>query len=63
MEAKAGQMSQEQMDQAMSMTERFMTPVWMMVLGFLGNAFWSAIFALVIGIFIKKKDPNAPTMI
>jgi hypothetical protein len=63
MEAKSGQMSQEQMDQAMSMTERFMTPVWMMVWGFLGNAFWSAIFALIIGIFLKKKDPNAPVMI
>lgn len=63
MEAKAGQMTQEQMDQAMSMTERFMKPVWMMVWGFLGNTFWSAIFALVVGIFLKKKDPNAPTMI
>jgi hypothetical protein len=63
MEAKAGSMSQEQMDQAMSYTERFMTPVWMVIWGLLGNAFWGAIFALVIAIFIKKKDPNAPTMI
>lgn len=63
MEAKAGNMSQEQMDQAMMWTERFMTPVWMVVWGFLGYAFWAAIFSLVIAIFIKKKDPNAPTMI
>ncbi len=63
MEAKAGNMSQEQMDQAMMWTERFMTPVWMVVWGFLGNAFWAAIFALVIAIFLRKKDPNAPTMI
>jgi len=63
MEAKAGKMSQEQMDQAMMWTERFMTPVWMVVWGFLGYAFWSAIFALVIGIFVRKKNPDAPTMI
>jgi hypothetical protein len=63
MEAKAGNMSQEQMDQAMMWTERFMSPVWMMVWGFLGNAFWAAIFSLVISIFIKKKDPNAAPMI
>lgn len=63
MEAKAGNMSQEQMDQAMMWTERFMTPVWMIVWGFLAYAFWSAIFALVIGIFVRKKNPDAPTMI
>jgi len=63
MEAKAGTMSSEQMDQAMSWTERFMTPVWMIVWGFLGNAFWAAVFALVVAIFIRKKDPNAVPMI
>jgi hypothetical protein len=63
MEAKSGSMSQEQMDQAMMWTERFMTPVWMIVWGFLGYTFWSAIFALVIGIFVRKKNPDAPTMI
>ncbi len=63
MEAKAGSMSQEQMDQAMSMTERFMTPVWMVIWGLLGNAFWAAVFSLIISFFLKKKDPNAPTMV
>jgi hypothetical protein len=63
MEAKAGNMSQEQMDQAMMWTKRFLTPVWMVVWGLLGYAFWSAIFALIIAIFIKKKNPDAPTMI
>lgn len=63
MEAKAGSMSQDQMDQAMAMTEKFMNPVWMVIWGFLAYAFMSAIFALIIGIFIKKNDPNAPTMI
>jgi hypothetical protein len=63
MEAKSGSMSQEQMDQAMAMTEKFMKPVWMVVWGFLGYAFWTAVFSLIIAIFIKKKDPNAPTMI
>jgi hypothetical protein len=63
MEAKAGTMSQEQIDQALSWTERFMTPVWMTIWGLLGTAFWSAVFSLVLAIFLKKKDPNAPTMV
>jgi len=63
MEAKAGNMSQEQMDQAMMWTERFMTPVWMVVWGFLGYTFWAAVFALVIAIFVRKKNPDAPAMI
>jgi hypothetical protein len=63
MEAKAGTMSQEQIDQAMAMTEKFMSPVWMAIWGLLGNTFFAAVFALVISIFVKKADPNAPTMI
>ena len=63
MEAKAGSMSQDQIDQAMAMTEKFMSPVWMAIWGLLGNAFFSAVFALIIAIFVKKNDPNAPTMI
>jgi len=63
MEAKAGSMSQEQMDQAMSMTQRFMTPVWMVIWGFLGNTFFSAVIALLLSIFVKKTDPNAPKMV
>ncbi len=62
-EAKAGSMSEDQIDKAMSMTERFMTPVWMVVLGFLGNAFWAAVFSLVIAIFLRKNDPNAPKVV
>jgi hypothetical protein len=63
MEAKAGTMSQEQIDQAMMYTEKFMSPVWMAIWGLLGNAFFAAIIALIIAIFERKKDPNAPTMI
>jgi len=63
MEAKAGNMSQEQMDQAMMWTEKFMSPVWMVIWGFLVSAFWAAILSLIIAIFIKKKNPDAPTMI
>lgn len=63
MEAKAGNMSQEQMEQAMMWTEKFMSPVWMVIWGFLVSAFWAAILSLIIAIFIKKKNPDAPTMI
>ena len=62
-EAKGGNLSQEQMDQAMAMTEKFISPGWMVVLGFLGNTFWAAVFSLIIAIFLKKNDPNAPKMI
>ncbi|MCX6243468.1 MAG: DUF4199 domain-containing protein [Bacteroidetes bacterium] len=63
MEAKAGSMSQEQIDQAISWTERFMTPTWIIIGGFLGLTFWSAIFALIISFFLQKKDPNAQPII
>ncbi|MCX6246990.1 MAG: DUF4199 domain-containing protein [Bacteroidetes bacterium] len=63
MEAKAGTMSQEQMDQAMSWTEKFMTPVWMIVWGFLANIFWATIFSLLIAILLRKKDPDAPVIL
>ncbi|MGA3014277.1 MAG: DUF4199 domain-containing protein [Bacteroidales bacterium] len=63
MEAKAGSMTQEQMDQALSMTQRFLTPVWMVIWSFIGNAFWSAVIALILSIFVKKDDPNAPKMV
>jgi hypothetical protein len=62
-EAKGGNLSQEQMDQAMAMTEKFISPGWMVLLGFLGNAFWAAVFSLIIAIFLRKNDPNAPKMI
>lgn len=63
MEAKAGTMTQEQMDTAMSWTEKFMSPVWIVVWGFIGNLFWSTVFALIISIFVRKKNPEAPTMV
>jgi hypothetical protein len=62
-EAKSGNMSSEQIDQALAMTEKFMSPVGMVLFGFFGSAFWAAIFSLVISIFLKKKDPNAPVII
>jgi hypothetical protein len=63
MEAKSGTMTPEQMEQAMAWTAKFMTPVWMVIWGFLGNLFWGALFSLVIAIFLKKKDPEAPVMV
>ena len=63
MEAKSGSMSQEQMDQAMMWTEKFMSPVWMVIWGFLAYVFWGAVISLILAFFVRKKDPNAPTMI
>ena len=63
MEAKAGSMSQDQLEQALAMQAKFMTPVWMVIWGLVGNLFFAAIFALIISIFVKKTDPNAPKMV
>jgi hypothetical protein len=63
LEAKAGNMSSEQMEKAMDMTEKFMSPVWIGIWGFLGNTFWSAVFALIISFFVRKNNPEAPKMV
>ena len=62
MEAK-GNLSSDQIDQAMNMTQKFMSPIGMMLWGLVGNAFFSAIFALIIAIFVRKNNPDAPKMI
>jgi hypothetical protein len=63
MMAKSGQMSEDQMDQALAMTAKFMHPAWMAVWGFLANAFFSLVLAMLVSIFMKKKDKNLQPMI
>lgn len=49
-------MSNEQLDQALSMTETFTSPVMMGVMGFIMNLFVSTIFSLIIAIFAKREN-------
>jgi len=51
-------MSDDQIDQAMAMSEKFMTPVMLAVWAFFGNALFSAVLALIAGFFLKKEDKS-----
>ncbi|MCB0806386.1 MAG: DUF4199 domain-containing protein [Bacteroidales bacterium] len=48
----------EELDLAMGFTKNMMRPGWMSLMGFLGTAFFSLVFALIASIFIKKEDQN-----
>jgi len=49
-------MTDEQLDQALSMVKIFSSPVMMAVLGFVYNLVISVIFSLIIAIFAKRED-------
>ena len=51
-------MSNEQIDQALSMTEMFTSPIMMGVMGFIANLLLSAILSLLIAIFAKRENNN-----
>jgi hypothetical protein len=55
---KAPEMTDEQIDLAMKMTERMMNPIWLSVISFLSNLFFGAIFSLIASIFIKKENKS-----
>ena len=68
-------MSQEQIDQAMSITSKFLSPVGMMISAVIGAAIMGAIIALIGAAIFKKdrppiliadadnyKDPAEPTV-
>lgn len=48
--------SNEQLEQALSWTETFTSPVMMGVMGFIMNLIVSAIFSLIIAIFAKREN-------
>ena len=52
------EISDEQLDLALSMTSKFMQPHWMMIMGVLGGTFMGFLFSLIISIFLKKENPN-----
>lgn len=51
-------MSDEQIDQALTMTEKFTSPAMMGIWGFVGNLVVSTIFSLIIVIFAKRENKN-----
>lgn len=49
-------MSDDEIDMAMNMTKKMMTPAWVSVMVFLANGFFALVFALIASIFIKKEE-------
>ncbi len=50
-------MSEEQLEQAIGITAKFMSPVMMSIWGIIIYALSSAVIALILAIFLKKEDP------
>lgn len=49
-------LSEDQIEAAMQYTEKFTTPVMMMIWGFVGYVIVSAIISLIAAIFVKKEE-------
>ena len=56
-------MTDEQMEQALSWTARFTTPVMMALWSLILYVFFSAILSLIVAIFLKKEDKSLKTAI
>ena len=54
---KSPDLTDDQLDMAMNMTRKMMTPLGMSFWATLSNIFFSLIFALIVSIFVRK-DPN-----
>ena len=52
------EISDQELDLALSMTTKFMQPHWMMIMSVLGGTFMGFLFSLIISIFVKKDNPN-----
>jgi hypothetical protein len=56
-------MTDEQIEMGMSMTRKFMSPMWLFLFSVLGAALMGLIFSLIISIFLKKeKNPFNSTI-
>jgi hypothetical protein len=51
-------MSEDQIEQAVAVSSKFMSPLMMTLWGLAAYAAMSAIFGLIIAIFLKKEDPS-----
>ena len=51
-------LTDEQIDQAMVMTRKFMNPVFSAIMSIFSMAFWGTIISLIVSIFLKKNDES-----
>ena len=52
------EISDNELDLALEMTNKFVQPHWMLIFGVLGGTFMGFIYSLIISIFVKKDNPN-----
>ena len=52
------EMTDEQIDLAMSWTEKMTNPVWLTTIAFISTVFFGAVFSLIVSIFIKKENKS-----
>jgi hypothetical protein len=52
------EISEQELDLALQMVNKFMQPHWMMIMGMLSGTFMGFLYSLIISIFVKKEDPN-----
>ncbi|MEI7501202.1 MAG: DUF4199 domain-containing protein [Bacteroidota bacterium] len=57
------EMTEEQIEQAVSISAKFMSPVMMAVWGLVTYAAISAVIGLILAIFLKKEDPSLKTSV
>jgi len=56
---QAKNLTDDQIETALSYTRKFTSPVMMMIWGLVGYALVSVVLGLLAAIFLKKEDPNA----
>ena len=52
------EISDEELDMTLSMTQKMLQPQWMITLSVLGGTFMGFFYSLIISFFVKKQDPN-----
>jgi len=52
------EISDTDLDMALSMTQKMLQPQWMITLSVLGGTFMGFFYSLIISFFVKKEDPN-----
>ena len=52
------EISDENLDLALSMTQKMLQPQWMITLSVLGGTFMGFFYSLIISFFVKKEDSN-----
>ncbi|MFY8022260.1 MAG: DUF4199 domain-containing protein [Bacteroidia bacterium] len=52
-------MSDEQIDQALEMSKKFMSPIMMTIFAYLGSLFFGLIISLVLAAVTKRENPHA----